>query len=293
MKEFLEKLAHGSIHHASSDHLKILGKRAAGLYATKEADSLTEAVASVVEEEGSLNRDQVSRIAEMANQETWRSLFVENQDPKVQFAPADATEVIGAMAEKPEEMDPSGLQYLEYLQDPVGEEPSGDLAAAFGLTDVEEPPSINPVRGEEIAVEKTASAVDVSRYSVDNAASLLAAAGEKLYGLVKRAHLDDELGILQISRAVAASVEDPQFATSVMQQIGTRLEREGVRFNQKEELKKVAHTLVVNPDHPLVSAAAELERAAYAFYSSSESHEKLAATHRKASKYLRDKMRAM
>ena len=86
-------------------------------------------------------------------------------------------------------------------------------------------------------------------------------------------------------------MEDPRFATTVMQEAGSRLEREGVKFDRKAELQKIAHTLVVNTEHPLVLAAAQLERAAFAHYASTETHEKLASAHQKASRALRDKMR--
>lgn len=293
MSEFFEKLAHGTTLQPSSEHLKVLGKRAAGLYISKEAGTLTDAVHEVIAEEGDLNQDQVQRVAQMANQETWKSLFVENGDRQVQFEPADADSVLGLMATKPEQNDLSGLGYLEFLQDPVGETPEGDLADAFGIKAEEaEYKALNPVHGEQVEVEKTASARDTARYSVDNVAALLADAGEKLYGLVKRAHLDENCGILQISKAVASAMQDPAFARDTMQTLASRLEHEGVRFNHKEELSKIAHPLVVNGDHPLVKTAAEFERAAFAYYSSEEAHEKLSAAHTKAVKCLRDKLRA-
>jgi len=293
MSTLFEKLAESSHEQTTSEHLKLLGKRAANLYISKEAGSLTEAVHQVVGD-NDLSREQISRVSEMANQETWRSLFVEQDDRSVNFEPADAATVIGALATRPEQAQIDRLDDLDYSLDVPGPELNKDVdwENLFGVKkDSPEYEALNPARAEEVAVEKVASALDVSRSDIDNAASLLADAAEEFYKLAKQAYLQDDIGILQISKAAAVVMEDSGFARDVMQKVAARLESEGVKFNNTEELRKVAHPLVVNHEHPLAQAAVNLERSAFAYYSADIEFEKLSSAHQKATRVLRDKLR--
>jgi len=283
MRNFFEKLANSTNTASSSEHLKLLGKRAAGLYASKEVSNLNEAVSSVLGGE-SLNRDQISRVVETANQETWKTLFVDGGDRRVHFEPADSQSVLGEFSSKPDLVDGSALDNLDFSADVPNQRPDGlDLAEVFGVKkDSPEYEALSSASDERIVSEKVASVADVARYGVDNAASLLADAGNDFYQMVKQAHLNDGHGLLQISRAVSTAVFDQSFARDLMQKVASRLQAEGVRFNEVEELRKIAHPLVVNHEHPLLQAAANLERSAYTYYTASESHQKLASAHRAA-----------
>lgn len=109
---FLEKLADGSSGlHGSSERLALLGKRAAGMYLSKEAESLTGAVARVAEEEPDLNADQLRRISESANQATWKEMFVVKGDRDTQFEPADSERVIEDVTKRPQEVRDLNLDY--------------------------------------------------------------------------------------------------------------------------------------------------------------------------------------
>jgi hypothetical protein len=291
---FLEKLANAPTERQSSEHLKLLGKRAASLYGGNEVDSLSEAVLRVAGEEGNLNNDQVARISEMANQETWRTVFVEGGNRGASFEPANADNIIGELSHRPEVEDAEALNMLDYSSDVPGEQIPDDisLADAFGVeSDSEAYEALNPAQAEAEFSEKTASAAGVARYGVDQAATALASAGETFYAMVKSAHLDDGHGLLQLSKAAAAGMQDPLFAADMMSAILSRLEVDGVKFDRASELRKVAHPLVVNPDHPFIAAAATLERAAFEHYTAGDAHEKLAASHRHAVKALREKLR--
>lgn len=294
MKNFFEKLANSTGHSNSSEHLKLLGKRAAGMYASKEVSSLNDAVQTVVGGEP-LNRDQIARVVETANQETWKALFVEGGDRHVHFDPADPVTVLGELSAKPDLLDASNLDDLDFAADvPNQRRDNIDLAEAFGVAkDSPDYEALNAAHDERVVAEKTASVADVARYGVDNAASLLADAGENFYRLVKQAHLNDGHGILQISKAVAAAVEDETFAQDLMQKVAERLSAEGVRFNRTEELKKVAHPLVVNHEHPLLQAAASLEKSAYTYYTASVTHQKLAQAHKAATQRVISKIRSV
>lgn len=291
MNTFFEKLASSSFPGQSSDHLKLLGKRAAGSFMRKEADSLTDAVRSVVAEED-LNKDQIRRVSEMANQATWRELFHEGGNAETHFDPADAESVLGELAARPREVydDASSTDYYNDVPNQVKDVDWGDV---FDVkNDTPEYEALVAGGEEREEVQKVASALDLARHGVDQVLGDFIGTGEEFYQMVKQAHLTDGLGMLQISQAVGQAMQDPAYATMVMTQAADRLQGEGVRIDQKVELQKLAHPLVVNTDHPLMHKAAILEKLAYAYYRSSEEHSKLQQTHRSASKALRDKLRS-
>jgi hypothetical protein len=198
------------------------------------------------------------------------------------------------MSVKPQDVPVYQDRELDFTGDvPQQQLPDVDFKQLFGIKDenIADYPALNPSASEENQVHKTASAVDHGRRYIEITASRLADAGEEFYNLVKQAHLTDGYGILQISKVAGAMVEDPHFAQSVMQSITARLEAEGVRFNTKDELEKVAHPLVINTKHPLAQAVANLEAAAIAHYQSQEDIQKLASAHQGAVQALRKKAR--
>lgn len=291
MDKFFEKLANSAFPGtSSSEHLKLLGKRAAGSYMRKEADSLTEAVRDAVGGED-LNPEQVRRVTEMANQATWRELFHEGGNTDTHFDPADAQSVLAELSSKPDEVweDSAGL---DYYNDVPNQTQSVDWEEAFGVTEgTPEYDALSSGGRESGEVQKVAGALDLARYGVDQVAGELAMAGEVFYRMVKQAHVTDGFGLLQVSQAVGQAVQDPEFAIAVMTQAADRLEMEGVRFDRAGELQKLAHPLVVNSEHPLMVQAAVLEKLAYAHYRAEESHAELQKKHRHATRALRDALR--
>jgi CheY-like chemotaxis protein len=293
MDSFFEKLANSNPRGESSEHLKLLGKRAAGMFMRKEADSLTDAVGSVVSEEG-LNKDQVRRITEVANQSTWKELFHDGGDIETHFEPANVQDVLESVAPKPDLVD-GDLDSLDYYKD-VPNQDSGDvdLAEAFGLkSDSPEYEALSRASDEVESAEKTASALDLARHGVDLILSDLQNKSEEFYQLVKQAHLRDDAGILQISRALSEVVQDATFAAEIMKSASARLQSEGVRISQKNELQKIAHPLVVNTEHPLIQTAVILEKLAYAYHTSVVAHADLSARNAAAKRILRDKLRGV
>lgn len=293
MEKFLEKLAASAQSSGSSEHLKLLGKRAAGTYVRGDAGSLNDAVHSAISDEG-LNRDQVRRVSEMANQATWQSLFIDGGDKEVHFDPADSSEVLGMLSEKP---DIAYEPILDYHKDPIGEQVSDDidLESAFGIKadDSESLAQLNPAREEAAEVEKTAAALDVARYGADKVASELRDVGERFFQMVKQAHLQDGHGILQISRAVSEVTHSPTFASDLMQKIASRLEAEGVRINKVAELEKLAQPVVVDTSHPLLEHAALVEKLAYSYHSALTAQDSLKDQSARAMTALRDKTRGV
>jgi hypothetical protein len=290
MNTFFEKLANSSLPGQTSEHLKLLGKRAAGNFMRKEAENLNEAVASVVQEEN-LNKDQVRRVAEMANQATWKELFHEGGERDTVFDPADAESVLGELSSTPDAVY-DDARSLDYYNDVPNQTQDVDWEETFGVKEgTPEYEALSQTGEEESDLKKVASEMDLARYGIDKLSAELAVAGEEFYQMVKQAHLNDDLGVLQISKAVGQAVQDPAFAQQVMTQAAGRLQSEGVRFREEVELQKVAHPLVVNTEHPLMQKAAILEKLAYTHYRAKAEHGELQKKHRRATRALRDKLR--
>jgi hypothetical protein len=290
MDSLLEKLAFSQQPSESSEHLKVLGKRAAGLYINDNAKDLGDAVQRVISEEPGLNRDQVRRVAEMANQAAWQAQFHEGGDPETHFEPANGDSVLNSLAERTEEVQSPNF---DYFKDPGEKPPEGDLAEAFGVKDneSEEYEHLNPVSEEEAAVEKTSSAADFAEYAADKLVNVFHESRDEFCNLVKQAHLSDGHGLLQISKAVAEVMESPTFAEAIMQDARTRLEESGVNFDIDAELEKISHPLVVNTEHPLVQAAANLEKVAKGYACAMKAKSKSKASNKRALSFLKDKMR--
>lgn len=289
MNEFLEKLADGHTSQSSPDHLKLLGKRAAGLFAKNAASSLNDAVSQVASEEGVYGREQVSRISEAANQAAWQSFFHETGDGSAAFEPASSSAVLESLSEKaPSSEEP----ILDFLQDPPGETlPNIDLMEAFGVKEPEPYEDFNPAGEAEQTQVKLSAAQDMMRYSADRLGNELTEKRSRFLDLVKRAHVTDGNGFLQICRAVGTACQSSDFAKELMTQAKDHLEASGVVFNNAQEAEKLAHAVVVNTDHPLMLAAAELEKLSSAYQTALRARGNLETGTRRVNAYLRDKIR--
>ena len=261
---FLEKLAsYAPTQAGAADRLGLLGKRAAGLYLNKEAGSLTEAVRSAVSAEGDLSDEQVRRVSEIANQATWKEMYSVQGNRDVQFDPADSAAVIEAVSTRPDVVVRNPV--MDYMQDPPGEQIADDvdLQKLFGGKE-NMLPSLNPSRDVVDQHEKTAAAADVMRYGVDLLSPELSRSAAKLYDLVKQAHLVEGAGFLQIARAVGQVTEE-DFAQRTMTTIAQQLVAEGVVIDERKELSKLAHAVVIDYEHPVMVEAVRLEKIAQAF----------------------------
>jgi len=287
--EFLEKLAsHSPGTVDTSERLGMLGKRAAGMYIAKEANSLTDAVQTAIQDEG-LSADQVRRVSETANQATWKELFGNQGNRDVQFDPADSSEVLDRLSTKPEVVQKNPV--LDYMEDPPGEAaPDVDMKALFGVKDEPGLPAFDSLRESQVDHEKTAAAADVMRHGLDLLQPELETASARFYSLVKQAHLTEGAGFLQIARAVGMVTED-DFAQRTMEVVGKRLQEEGVEFNHTGELSKLAEAVVVDAEHPVLVAAVHLEKVAEAFSRAAKARRKLDAQEDQAFGVLRDKLR--
>lgn len=287
MNDLLEKLAGSVKRTESSEHLQLLAKRAASSYSASGAESLTAAVQDAVSSED-LNKDQVRRVTEMANQATWRTMFTDGGDRGTQFAPADASAVLEGLSEQPREVTEVPT---DYLNDPPGERVPDDLDLneIFSTKDDgEKYEKLNPAVEEEIRHEKAASAANLARHGADVLLPELHAVGEEFYNIVKQACIRDNNGILQISKAVGQVVESEKFAQSVMETTLAKMKAEGVKFDMKKELSKSARAVVVNTDHPLLVAAVKFEKIAQAYNRSVAAHKELEAVRREEEAALRN-----
>lgn len=288
---FLEKLASTATPATdATERLGMLGKRAAGLYMSKEAESLTEAVRSVVSSEEGLGDEQVRRITEIANQATWKELFVNQGDRNVEFEPGDSSRVLDTLTTKPQTA--LGNPVLDYMEDPPGEEPPDlDLKQLFGVKEDPTLPSFDPAREVFVEREKVAAAADVARHGIDLLRPELEASAERFYGLVKQAHLAEGAGFLQIARAVGMVTEE-DFAQRVMTTAGQRLVAEGVAINELAEKVKLAEAVVVDVEHPLLVEAVRFEKLAGAYVRATKAAKALDEQETLATDSLRETLRA-
>ena len=283
MNDFFEKLASTPKRSESSDHLQLLAKRAAGMYVNKEADSLNTAITSALRGE-SLNKEQVRRVSEMANQATWKTMFIEGKDNNASFDPANADTVLEGLSGKAEE---AAAPVTDYLQDPPKDAPDSEaLEQAFSTESKEDYQKLNPSGEAEEAYHKAASALDVARLGTDQLEGDLHTLSEEFYSHVKQAHLRDDCGILQIAKAVGASIDSSKFASSIMKSASSRLAKEGVRVREEDELAKTASPLIVNTEHPLIVTAAKLEKVARAYVRARAAHRDLDEQVRNPARYL-------
>lgn len=286
----LEKLAGSYGKVESSDHLELLGKRATGLFLSKKASSLNDAVAQVATQEGNLNNDQIRRVSEMANQAAWKELFVTQGTKDASFDPADSDEVLSDLAVEPGQVvDPN----TDYLMDVPGElPPDTDFNALFGLEgDVPDYPALNPLGEVEATQQKVAAAQDLVLHGQNRVAHELEQMGEQFYQLFKQAHVRDGFGVCQMASSIGDVLESEQFAQHIMQNAAKRLQDEGVKINPAAEQEKLAHPVVLNTNHPLVLAAGKLEKLAAAYANTLVARENLGKTRSRVDQYIRDKIR--
>lgn len=291
MNDLLEKLAGSLNRKESSEHLQLLAKRAASMYRGSEADSLTNAVHTVVGDED-LNKDQVRRVAEMANQATWKSIFVESGDTETNFTPASADDVLGSLSESPSSVhSPS----IDYLSDPKGETTPEDVRIedVFKTDSDESYEKINPHVEDEVKLDKVASALDLARYGADKLLPEVHKVGAEFYNLVKQACIRDNNGILQISKAVGQVVESEKFAHAVMESTVNSLKAEGIKFDIKNELRKSAEAVVINTEHPLMVAAAKFEKVSQAYTRATTEEKKLSVEFDAQSRALKASLRGL
>lgn len=288
MNDLLEKLAGSLNRRESSEQLQLLAKRAAGMYRSSEADSLTNAVQEVVSNED-LNKDQIRRVAEMANQATWKSMFVEDGNTDTNFTPASAEEVLSSISETPETVSSPSI---DYLSDP-GERTPDDvkLEDIFKTEGEESYEKINPHVEDEVKLDKVASDLDLARYGADKLLPELHTVGAEFYNLVKQACLRDDNGILQISKAVAQVVESEKFANAIMESTVNSLREEGIKFDIPNELRKSAQAVVINTEHPLMVAAAKFEKVSQAYTRAMAEEQRLSKEYSEQFKSLKSSMR--
>jgi len=272
----LIKLAGSLKKRESSEHLKLLAKRAAGMYIAKDAKTLTEAVRTSLKGED-LNEDQMRRVVEMANQATWKETFEDNR--QVNFEPADANAVVSSFSEEPEVSSPPSLDYQ--TEPPKAEMPEIDLEKEFGLTESQDYDRLNPKAEAEQEVAKAAAAVDASRHAVDLMKSQMPELADNFFHQVKQAYVFEGHPITKIARAVAA-VTDSNFSSSVMKTAAEQLKNQGVRFNLSKEKTASAEEVIINTDHDLLRGAVKLEKIAKSLAQAQSAYSHATLRHKRA-----------
>jgi hypothetical protein len=255
--DLLSKLAYAPRRPSSSDRLQVLGRNAAKRSAST-GSSLTASVASVAEEAGDLNRHQVRRVVEYANQARWGDAGGASR-----FDPANADEVLSSIG--PDEA-PARSRSDDFLQDPTASAGSFDeLAAAFktdgGGADI---PALRPGGDIQDAGEKVSSAIGLVDDKRRILRSEMDALGHSVYRHIKQAHLRDGYPLTVIGQVIEkTSSED--VARSVMSGALARLREDGVRVELGRGMGGPAR-VQINADHPLTVGVARLSKTAAALH---------------------------
>jgi hypothetical protein len=269
---------------SSSEKITSLARRAAQRFVSSDDKNLTAAVSSVVTEEGDLSRDQIQRVTEAANQETWKALFVEGEGDTsgVHFDPADASDVLSDVA-------PSAPQVSERNTDYDHAPAVGGMDDLLSAFDVEEkaPPmaAFNPAADAEQVHEKVSHARDFMKSQSDELYLTLTQQSNRVYQLIKTASAEGE-PFFTICKAVDQACEDPQWAAEVLRIAGGQLKADGIRPN----MEKVAHQITINSDHPLVVETSRMEKLARDYVRSGMAHQRLEEQSKKTLGYLRGKI---
>ena len=285
---FLEKIAYLKRTSPSVDALQVLGKQAAGQFVNKDCESMTEAVSKIVSNQD-LNRDQIERVAQFANQSAWKSMFVEGGDINTNFEPADFNQVIEASATQAEEVQKT--RDSDYFSDV--DESWRDDGALEDLFQVEKVayPMLNPNRRLEIEVEKLASAVELTEYALNNAQGMLELTGNDFYREVKQAFLGENAGVLQMANALAQITGSEKFASAVMDSCSSKLRAEGIKINRDQELVKAASEVIINTEHPMLLSGYKMYKAASVYRKAKKENYISKKNKESKLKELKDKMR--
>lgn len=283
-EEFRRLLGGARRREPGDEVLKMHGASASSRYLSGEAPSLTQAVFDVVQNEG-LTDKQAEVVAQQANQAAWRQVHhVEGAGAKVTFEPADAS-AIGAMRERPSQapFDPVELQFHEGVPDTLKHVafPAGSIEDIFGVQkDTPEYDALIP-KGQteaEASLGKVASERDEYAEAVIESASLLADLGARFQEIFRTEMVDNGVPFLTLCKIAQQVALDADFAESVAVQIGEGFLKSG-HLTKEAALRDVKGPIEVDSDHPFCTAFRALERAAFAHYTASETHEKLAAAH--------------
>jgi len=285
---FLEKIAYLKRTSPSVDALQVLGKQAAGQFVNKDCESMTEAVSKIVSNQD-LNRDQIERVAQFANQAAWKTMFVEGGDINTNFEPADFNQVLESCGTQAEEVQQT--RDSDYLSDV--DESWRDDGALEDLFQVEKVayPMLNPNRQLEIEVEKLASAVELTEYALNNAQSMLEMTSNDFYREVKQAYLGEDAGILQMANALSQMTGSEKFASAVLDTCSNKLREEGVKIDREQELVKAASAVIINTEHPMLLSGYKMYKAA-GVYRKAKQENYISKKKKEAKlKELKDKMR--
>ena len=256
----LEKLAGSFNKVASSEQLQVLAKRAARVFIDKEEDSINSSIKNIVQGEN-LNKEQIKRITEMTNQAVWKTQFHEG-GIKDAFDPGNASSILEELDDSPARQ---SAETLDYADDPGELKEEFDLGEIFKTEGKEEYPSLNPLSDLEDSHTKAASLKNTAEYSLNTLMRSMEDVSESLYGHIKQAHLRDEIGILQIAKAIGDTVDSERFAVSIMKTAAERLSKEGIFIKTAEEARKAKEPVVVDTEHPLLQDAVLLEKLARSY----------------------------
>jgi hypothetical protein len=248
----------------SGEHLEVLGKHASAAWQSGVHPTLSEAIVDTVKHAG-LSPEQVRRVVEFANTDAYLGEFKKVGTHKVvdfPGGPADPAEILRSLNDSGDHVYDRGT--TDYAQPPPDAKIASDAAERALTALFETPPSrvpfVHPLAEALDLRDKLAGAEEDLRASVCGLEGAYADVAAALYGHVKQAALEGApLGdVVEAWRSIDPSGERVKIAFAL---VGPRLLREGVFASAAALLgsvDKVASAGLVNDEHPLVAAFAEL-----------------------------------
>lgn len=250
----------------TGEHLEVMGKRAASLWAQGRCGDLSEGVGEVVKQAG-LSPEQVRRVTEFANinaflvehkKEGSASKYVDFGEGQI----ADPGKILQDLNDGGSPAPPiEGSGISAYTQPPEGGVKQAsltdeDFEEMFGPTEVAEYPMAEPDAEHYQMCDKLAGAVDHLTSDLSGLEVAYQDAIDVMRGHVKQACLTG-VSMGDTVRAWSTVTDEPLFIKCASEAVtATLLKSEVFRSHDAiaESITKTSSARVVNPKHPLVTS---------------------------------------
>lgn len=219
-----------------------MGKVAAERYVTSKKP-LNDTITKIAEHYG-LNNEQISRVVESANVETYLKLNKVQDDKYIEFPPAEQTKIASALTFEAEKTAVAFEESL--LLDKVAKD-------VYSIGELDEDAE-RIEESEKLRLEKVAKSLQrLIGDRLEEVDTVFTRESENLYKLVKQASLESgSFGI--VKQAMLATSEEPSVPL-IIDAFKFKLEKEGAAIDFSDVDKPHG---ILNKDHPLVTSLAKM-----------------------------------
>jgi len=245
---------------ASADRLAFLGKRASVRY-VEDGVKLSSAIKDLIQDEP-LNRDQIHRVCEVANRETFKSLFEKQADKNVNFPLADFDEIVGVKVPSHVRPMPSA-ERKTYSPISRGEDIIVEIFGANTKTASSREPY--PHEDPNAELNRTRERLKgLQEHALSKMSSLSVAEEQvatELKDKAEQAVLMGDGSFHDVLQALSPFVEDTGFFSKVATMLSAHLLCKGIidRAGIAEGFDKTAGRRCPDPTHPIVSSFCALQ----------------------------------